>query len=148
MSCQRKVYRYAAYFRGWCQAFGEHEDLSDENDDIKWLLAENQVGFILPAELTKALYREVLGRQAEAPTLTVSDSAVDVGAFHYQLSLTAAERGLDALRQLLMKPDKLHLYLTYHLFYRSGSRIMTLSQHRPLTIIYREIGPIHIRLNR
>lgn len=68
MSPQRKAQRYAAYFKGWCQAFGEHENVSRGEHAINWLFAETQVGFNLPRELTKALYREVLGRQRESPT--------------------------------------------------------------------------------
>jgi len=100
---QRKVRRYSAYFKGWCQAFGEHENLSAKEHGINWLLAENQVGLILPAELTKALYREVLGRQRESPTLTIGQDCVRVGEFHYQLSATADKPGIDALRQALEK---------------------------------------------
>lgn len=146
MSPQRKVQRYAAYFEGWCQAFGEHENLSREKNAINWLLAENQVGFILPEKLTKALYRDVLGRHRESPTLAISQDCVLVGKFHYTLSATGDQRGIDALRQILENPDDLHLYLTYHFFYPSGTRIITLSRKQPLGIIYKQISPMHIKL--
>jgi hypothetical protein len=144
VSSQRKVQRYAAYFKGWCQTFGEHENLSPEEHAINWLLAEHQVGFILPRELTKSLYREVLGRQRESPTLTISQDCVRVGEFHYTLSATGDKRGIDALRQILENPGDLHLYLTYHFLYRSDTRIITLSRRQPLPIFYKQISPMHI----
>jgi hypothetical protein len=146
VSPQRKVQRYSAYFEGWCQAFGEHENLSREEDAINWLSAKNQVGFILPMELTKALYREVLGRQRESPILTISQNCVRIGEFHYTLSTTGDKAGTDALRQLLENPGELHLYLTYHFLYQSGTRIITLSRNQPLAIIYKQIRPMHIKL--
>ena len=146
VSSQRKVQRYAAYFKGWCQAFGEHENLSCEENEINWLSAENQVGFILPAQLTRALNREVLGKQRDSPTLTISQDCVKVGRFHYTLSPAEDQRGIDALRQILENPGKLHLYLTYHFLYRSGTRIITLSRKQPLGIIYKQINPMHIKL--
>jgi hypothetical protein len=146
VSPQRKVQRYAAYFKGWCQAFGEHENLSREEHDINWLLAENQVGFILPEDLTKALYREVLGRQRASPTLSIGQQCVRVGQFHYTLSAAGDKPGIDALRQIMENPGDLHLYLTYHFLYQSGTRIITLSHKQPLAIIYRQISPMHIKL--
>ena len=143
---QRKVQRYAAYFKGWCQAFGEHETLSREEHAINWLLAGTQVGFILPSELTKALYREVLGRQRESPTLIISQNCVRVGDFHYALTATGDKRGTDALRQIVENPGELHLYLTNHFLYQSGTRIITLLRKQPLAIIYRQIRPMYIEL--
>lgn len=147
VSSPRKVQRYAAYFKGWCQTFGEHENLSRQEHAINWLLAEHQVGFILPKALTKALYREMLGRQNDSPTLTISQDCVRVGEFRYTLSATGDKPGIDALRQMLEKPDDLHLYQTYHFLYQSGSRIITLSRKQPLAIIYKQISPMHIKLN-
>jgi len=144
---QRKVQRYAAYFKGWCQAFGEHENLSREEHGINWLLGRHQVGIILPEKLTKALNREVLGRQRESPNLTISQDSVRVGRFHYRLSATEDQRGIDALRQIVDNPGDLYLYLTYHFFYRSGTRIITVSRKPPLTIIYKQISPMYIKLS-
>jgi len=39
MMLERELKRYAAYFRGWCQAFGEHESIHSEESGISWLLA-------------------------------------------------------------------------------------------------------------
>ncbi len=119
VSSQRKVQRYAAYFKGWCQAFGEHENLS----------------------------REVLGKQRESPNLTISQDCVRVSQFYYRLSTTEDQRGTDALRQILDNSGDLYLYLTYHFLYRSGTRIITLSRKQPLTIIYKQISPMYIKLS-
>jgi len=40
--------RYAAYYRGWCQAFGEHESVPGEDTGISWLFGENQIGKSAP----------------------------------------------------------------------------------------------------
>ena len=146
VSSQRKVRRYAAYFKGWCQAFGEHQTLAQQEDGVNWLLAENQIGFILPKGLTKALYREVLGRQGEPPTLRIGQDCVRVGEFHYTLSTSGDKPGIDALRHTLRNPGDLHLYLTYHFLYRSGTRIITLSRKQPMAIIYKEISPMQFKL--
>ena len=68
MLVQRIINRYAAFFRGWCQAFGEHESIPGEENSISWLQAENQIGFILPQQVTRPLNREMLW-QNPTPTL-------------------------------------------------------------------------------
>jgi len=42
--------------------------------------------------------------------------------------------------------DEIHVFLTSHLLYGSGSRIITFSSKKPLSIIYKEIGTMRIRL--
>ena len=88
----------------------------------------------------------MLGRQRESPTLTISHDCVRVGEFHYRLSPTEDQRGIDALRQILGNPGALHLYLTYHFLYQSGTRIITLSRKQPVAIIYKQINPMHIKM--
>lgn len=146
MSAMFQVHRYAAYFKGWCQAFGEHESVVGEEDTISWLFGEDQVGLILPKGLNKNLYLEVLGKRSEPPTLNVSQDSVDVGEFHFGLSAEKDKPGLDALQQILESSNSLHLYLTNHFMYQQGTRIVTFSRKQPLSIIYKEIGPLHIRL--
>jgi hypothetical protein len=143
---EREVKRYAAYFRGWCQAFGEHQVESSNDDAISWLLAEQQVGMILPRPLTRALYREALGRPRAPPLLTISPRCLRVGAFHYQFRQALEPHILNALQDVLQAPRDLHLYLSYHFMYPSGTRIITLSSNKPLHIIYKEISPMRIGL--
>jgi hypothetical protein len=140
------VKRYAAYFRGWCQAFGEHEAEAPGDDAISWLVAEQQVGIILSRPLTRVLYREALRRQRAPPLLTLSPRCLRVGAFHYQFRKPLEAHILSAVRDLLQGSQDLHLYLTYHFMYPSGTRIITLSRSKPLHIIYKEIGPMRIGL--
>jgi hypothetical protein len=143
---EREVRRYAAYFRGWCQAFGEHEAGAADDDAISWLVAEQQVGIILPRPVTRALYREALRGQRAPPLLTISPRCLEVGAFHYPFGKPLETHFRDALRDILQTPHDLHLYLTYHFTYPSGTRIITLSRNKPLHIIYKEFGLMHIGL--
>jgi hypothetical protein len=143
---EREVKRYAAYFRGWCQAFGEHEAEETGDDAISWLVAEQQVGIILSRPLTRALYREALRRQTAPPLLTISPRCLRVEAFHYRFHKPLEAHILNAVRAILQAPQDLHLYLSYHFMYPSGTRIITLSRSKPLHIIYKEIGPMRIGL--
>gem|GEM_PF-4641025 len=36
MPLERTVRRYTAYFRGWCQAFGEHEFVAPQDEGISY----------------------------------------------------------------------------------------------------------------
>ena len=143
---ERAVKRYAAYFRGWCQAFGEHEAEAADDDAISWLVAERQVGIILPRPVTRALYREALRGQRAPPLLTISSRYLQVGAFHYPFRKPLETHIRDALWDILLTSHDLHLYLTYHFMYPSGTRIITLSRDKPLHIIYKEIGLMRIGL--
>ena len=64
---ERDVKRYAAYFKGWCQTFGEHESLADHDNEIYWLLSDKQAGFVLPPDYLRQLYRAVLLHDAAPP---------------------------------------------------------------------------------
>lgn len=138
--------RFSAYFRGWCQAFGEHNSMPGGTTGISWLLREDQVGFILPQHMTKPLYREVL-RTIEAPVLTLSDNSVQIGKLAYQLTEFSDHPAMTRIRSLLESAGDTHLYLTSHFMYGSGAKIITLSSKRPLSIIYKEIGEMRIRLS-
>jgi len=146
MSVERQVRRYAAYFKGWCQAFGEHEPLVSEGEAIQWLLGDKQLGVILPDDLTRPLYREVLSAQNNCPCLVIGTSHVQVGELRHDFTTAPDAAGLAALRQLAQGAHGLHLFLTYHFMYPSGTRILTFSRHQPLSIIYRHIGPMRIVL--
>jgi len=146
MSIERQVQRYAAYFKGWCQAFGEHEPLVSEGDAFQWLVGDNQLGVILPDDLTRPLYRAVLSAQNNAPSLFIGTSHVEVGEVRHDFTTAPDAAGLAALRQLAQSAASLHLFLTYHFMYPSGTRILTFSRHQPLSIIYKQIGPMRIVL--
>ena len=142
---QREPKRYAAYFRGWCQAFGEHDSISSEKEGIHWLFTDRQVGFILPRPITRQLYREVL-LHSEPPPLTFTRKRAEIGSLRFSLARRHEEQILVALHQIFMQSENLHVYLTSHLLYGTDARIITLSTKKPLAIIYKEIGTLRIRL--
>ena len=48
---------------------------------------------------------------------------------------------------MLEADTSLHVFLTSHFMYGTNARIMTLSTKKPISIIYKEIGGITIRLD-
>jgi len=142
---ERETIRYSAYFRGWCQAFGEHDGIHCEQSGIDWLLADHQLGLVLPQAAVKALHREVL-LHARTPTLTFSEECIEVGELRIGLEKRQEQRALDAMAEILASPDAVHLYLTSHLLYGGGNRIITFSNRKPLLIIYKVIGTMRVRL--
>ena len=146
MTGVQQIHRYAAYFKGWCQAFGEHDAQFAEDESISWLYADSQIGLILPQELGKQLYREVLGKKHKTPVLTISRDCVCVGNFHQTFTRPHDQAGLAKLIQMLASDKELHLFLTYHFMYQRGTRIITFSTEQPWPLIYKEIEPIQIKL--
>ena len=145
MTSEYELKRYAAYYKGWCQAFGEHESIASEDSGISWLFGEKQVGFISPRKLTKLLLREIL-RKHETPTLTIGRNSVQIGAFDYRPAKASDESALLAISTFLETGNVCHIYLTSHFMYGTGTRILTLSSKKPLSIIYKEIGTMSIKL--
>jgi len=146
MLVQRVIKRYAAYFRGWCQAFGEHESIPGEEGGITWLLTENQVGFILPQHITKPLNREMLW-QNPTPTIILSRERFAAGSLILPLTGWYDSRGVDAIERMLRQGEEFHFFLTSHFMYGTGTRILTLSTKAPLPIIYKEIGKMYIKVD-
>lgn len=142
---EREVKRYAAYFRGWCQTFGEHESFADHDKEIYWLLTENQAGFVLPKTYLRQLYRAVLLHET-APPLTFHRELVQVGDFDFSLTPQREELIRETIGRLLSSSGDLHVYLTSHFMYGTNARIITLSAKKPLSIIYKDIGSMQIRL--
>ena len=142
---ERELIRYSAYFRGWCQAFGEHEGIRCKESGIDWLLADQQIGLVLPQETIKLLYREVL-LQKRTPTLTFRSDRIEIGGLRIALEKKQEQMALDAIADILASPEAVHLYLTSHLLYGGGNRIITFSSRKPLLIIYKVIGTMHVRM--
>ena len=142
---ERETKRYSAYFRGWCQAFGEHESIPGEENDIHWLYTEHQAGFILPQPIIRRLYREVLSNR-QPPPLTFGHDTFEIGSLKFALAKRQEKRILDIIENILTSSDDHHVYLTSHLMYGTQARIITLSTKKPLTIIYKEIGTLRIQL--
>ena len=141
----RQLKRYAAYFRGWCQAFGEHEGIQCEQSGIDWLLADHQVGLVLPQRYIKPLRREVL-LHSNTPSLTFYDDHIQVGEIRVALEKKQEQKALEAMAAVLGSAEQVHLYLTSHLLYGGGNRNITFSSRKPLLIIYKEIGTRRVRM--
>lgn len=131
MTQEYELLRYAAYFRGWCQAFGGHDSIPGTGAGASWLFGKHQAGFILPPERTRPLYREVL-RKHGTQVLELGEKEARIDAFHSVLSGAA-----DA-----------SLFMTSRFMYGTATRIITLAGRKPLPVIYKEIGPMRIRLDR
>jgi hypothetical protein len=143
---ERDLIRHAAYFRGWCQAFGEHESIYRDDNGVNWLTAEGQVGLVLPRPLIRSLYREVLLHK-RAPLLTFHHDRVEIGSLDIPIGKEYQKLALSAMGQVLSSNKSVHAYLTSHLLYGEGSKIITISNRKPLAIIYKEIGTMRIRLD-
>lgn len=141
---ERELKRYSAYFRGWCQAFGEHETIRGKRSGIDWLFAEQQVGLVLPKPVIKPIYREVLLHK-DAPTLLFNRKRCEIGSFELLLASKREKRALDAVERFLESGTDFHVFLTSHLLYGEGRRIITFSSKKPLAIIYKEIGTMHLK---
>lgn len=143
---EREIKRYSAYFRGWCQTFGEHEAIPGEQSGIQWLLSDHQAGFILPKKMTRLLFREIL-LQPESPTLRIKGNQVSIGSFSFELEKNQEQRTLEAIEKLLEQDAEFHVFLTSHFMYGTDARIMTLSSRKPLGIIYKEVGKMRVRVD-
>ena len=144
MSASRPIRRYSAYFKNWAQAFGEHRGQWHDGRMLNWLIGDDQLGLILTPLVKRALFREVLGHHLEEVELRVSPEAIALGGLQAPREPGDGEV-MRFLRWLLDAPGDLHLYLTYHLIYPSGTRILTLSRKAPMPIFYREIPPLRIQ---
>lgn len=140
MTEQRTIRRYTAYFRGWAVAFGEHDALEDPTHGLQWLLGPNEIGITLTPSIRRALFRALLPRNEPPPKLRITSSEFQVGGHWFLLSALAPSLR-EALTALFRGTDDLHLYLTYHLWYPAGTRILTLGKTKPLILIYKEIEP-------
>ena len=142
----RQIMRYSAYFRGWCQAFGEHRTIHGETSGIDWLLADIQIGLVLPKHLIKAVHREVL-LHTQPPILKFIRNRVQIGSLTIDVESEQEHKALAAIRKLLQSDTDFHLYLTHHLLHGSGKRIITFSRKKPVSIIYKEIGNMQIQID-
>ena len=146
VSIERTINRYTAYFRGWCQAFGEHDKNYKQKRKINWLIGEHQVGLIFADKKKKKFYGALLGKDESAPALMLTDSSVRIG----EISVSTVEKhhrlGMARLRELIEGEEMLHMFLTYHILYPPGTRIITVSRKRPMGIIYKEVAPLRLIL--
>jgi hypothetical protein len=143
MSSLHAIRRYAAFFQDWAQAFGNHRGNLDEDRPLNWLFGEDedQIGLILTPQLRHDLVHKVIGAHLKKAHLTLASDRIGIEDLVVKTGYRD-EQAVHSIRKMLQKDKDLHLYLTYHLFYPSGTRILTLSQKVPLPIIYKEITPL------
>jgi hypothetical protein len=139
---ERDLQRYAAYFRGWCQAFGEHESIYQDEHGISWLTASTQLGLVLPKPMIKQLYREVLLHE-HVPKVKFRRKFIEIGSLDIPIGKKHQKLARKKISNILECGEEVHVFLTSHLLY-SGSRIITFSSKKPLAIIYKEIGTMKI----
>jgi len=140
---QKNVHRYSAYFPRWCQAFGDHTpDPGGEGRAVEWLVSEDSVGLVVLPEVRRILQHELLG--TSEPHLEFATHAVRLNRHEFSEAGVLAHPGYAALRTLLLGNDELHLFLTYHLIYPPGTRIITASRKAPLALLYKEMAPLPV----
>ena len=147
ISDEIEIKRYAAYYRGWCQAFGEHEGEVEESADINWIYSEQSIGMVMSPVLQKRLMRHLIGKGNAEPSITLSSRGLEVGGEWISLESETDVHGLERIQALLNSGLLIHMYMTSHFYYPAGTRIITFSPRKPLTIMYREIPPLHIQIS-
>lgn len=148
MAYQRIIKRYAAYYMGWCQAFGEHELVEGRGTTIQWLVGEGKVGLILPRDIRKLFLRALVSKRRRHPTLVFRKATFEIAIDESVLPIVEGQNpsGLQRLMALLDSDDDVHMFLAKHFFYPPGTRIVSFSSKRPLTILYKEMDPLRVRV--
>ncbi len=146
MALERLLRRYSAYYRGWCQAFGDHEISSESDEDINWIFGEGNIGLILSPQLRKRFFRELMVGVHGAPTLELAEDYAQINEFRHPVDAGASRLGLGRLIALLEQDQDIYLFQTYHFCYPEGTRILTFSIRKPLMIMYKEVGPMQARI--
>lgn len=150
-----RIRRYVAYYRGWCQAFGEHEveeGRAESANSIQWLFGEDRVGLILPEDTRKRFLKELVRRKGTESSIVFSPAGAEIVVNRAVCSVLKGniEAGAGRLLALARQSKELHMFLTHHLYYSPGTRIVTFSATKPLGIMYKEIDPlilgVHSRL--
>jgi hypothetical protein len=166
----RQLRRHRPYFPGWAQAFGDHAIHDEPDAGRRWLFGDGQLGLILSPSLRAQLCGDeeaalggiladqpgppasqvvsirMLARndreRSRASVLDLSKETLRIG----RLRLRACpDKAVDGLHELFDGAGELHLFESYHLIYPTGTRILTLSRHLPLRLIYRELPPTLMR---
>lgn len=146
MAFDRIVHRYSAYYAGWCVAFGEHDLALDQERDIHWIFGEGKAGITLAPGLRRRFIRELLGHHGQIPKVTLSENSAQINKMLIRLQHRTDLEGMCRLREFLTANDQVHMFLTSHFCYPQGTRIITFSRKKPLTIIYKEIDPLQVRV--
>jgi hypothetical protein len=147
MAFEYEVRRYAAYYAGWCVAFGEHKMAYDEGRDVSWLFGDSKVGIAVPPRLKRALDRELLGgSHQDLPQITLADAYVMVNERRFEFDSRRDGIYVERLKAFFLGSNELHMFLTSHFCYPPGTRIITFARKKPLPIMYKEIDPLKLML--
>lgn len=143
---EKIVHRYSAHFPRWCQAFGDHvPDPGGEARAVEWLVGADCVGVIVLPEIRHLLTHGLLG--AKTPELEFCARSPRLNQRDYAEVTVIAHPGYAALRELLLGVDEAPMFLTYHLIYPPGTRIITVSRKPPLPLLYKEMAPLPISVS-
>ncbi len=148
MSEKHRIRRYSAFFQGWAQAFGNHRGTYDDERDLNWLFGEDddQIGLIMSPRVKRRLFREVLADHRTQIKLTLGPERIGVGRAVMPCSYRD-KQAIAAIHKILEGGTDVHMFLSYHLIFPSGTRILTLSPKAPLPIIYREIDSLTVLMD-
>ena len=142
----KKIRRCTAFIPRWCQAFGDYApDPGGEGRAVEWLIGADSVGIIVLPDVRRLLAHELLS--AQKPQLEVRERSVRLNRHTYAEMNVLGHPGYAALRELLLGPDDLHLFLTYHLIHPSGTRIITISRKPPLALLYKEMASLPVTIS-
>jgi hypothetical protein len=140
---EKTVRRHVSFLPRWCQAFGEHQpDPAGEGRTVEWLIGEDRVGLLIAPDPRRKLLYQLLG--PERPELEFRQGLVRINRHDYSNVDVLGQPGYAALRELLLESGDTHIFLTYHLIYPPGTRIITASRKAPLPLLYKEISPLLI----
>lgn len=148
MSYERLIKRYAAYYTGWCVAFGEHDIVPDqEQREINWIFGEGKVGITLSPQLKRRFIRELLGHHEQLPQILLGENQVQLNQWSYPLHHPTDREHLAEFKAFCHESKEIHMFMTSHFCYPKGTRIITFGQKKPLLIIYKEISPLKLLIN-
>jgi len=140
---EKAIRRYSAFIPRWCQAFGDHApDPGGEGRAVEWLLGADSVGVVVLPDIRRFLTHELLG--AQQPMLELGERSVTLNQRTYAEMNILGHPGYAALRELLLGAGDAHMFLSYHLIYPPGTRIITISRKPPLPLLYKEMAPLPI----
>ena len=144
----REVRRYRAYFRSWCQTFGDHvPDPGGEGQSVEWLFGESSIGAIVTPKIGDMLNHDLFGSRKPRPRVIVRAESMCLGEMEYRGAEVCRHPGYTALLDLLRDAETVHLFLTYHLIYPPGTRIITVSSKAPQLLIYKEVAPLRVSVD-
>jgi hypothetical protein len=125
------------------QAFGDHvPEPGGEGRTVEWLVGKDCVGAIIASEIGDKLIPELLGFRK--PRVIVRAGSMCLDEIDIRDAEVCGHPGYAALLDLLVNAETVHLFLTYHLIYPPGTRIITVSRKAPQPLIYRETTPLRV----